>query len=108
MREGRCPSGYIYDSKIGSCVRDGVDNIKSNSSSHFLLKVLTLLAGVAFGYFSLWTYGMIVIGCFVGLLIILLFVDVKLIWFPVIGFIIGFVVTYWLQISGFLHIIGVG
>ena len=108
MREGRCPSGYIYDSKIGSCVRDGVENIKYSSKSHILRNIAIFAIGLAFGYFSLWSFGMLVVAGFLIFLGIIFFVEIKAIWYPVIGFIIGFVATYWLQISGFLHIIGVG
>jgi len=104
-----CPDGYHWDEKFNACVQDIKETVvyKSNGDGHFLRNVATLGIGFLIGFCALWswTFGTILIIGFVILLGYLLFKGDGGLKFPVIGFVIGIVLSYWATIAGIWNLI---
>jgi hypothetical protein len=98
----KCPSGYAWDERLKVCVEE-VKYRASSSDSHFGRNVLTLLIGFLVGLFGLWAIGWLVIIPFALLLAYLLFAGNDGLKFPIIGFIIGIIISYWSLLMGIWH-----
>jgi hypothetical protein len=100
-----CPKGFHWDEKISACVQD-IQNARVKSGGHFFRNLIAFLIGMAFGFFSLWSFGLIAIIGFGILLAIMFFSEMSSVLYPVIGFIVGIVLIYWSTITGIIGHIG--
>lgn len=109
----KCPNGYAWDEKLQVCIQETSNKWRRSSSSHFMRNIGLFALGFLFGYFALWNYtsisfygfGILTIG-FLVLLAVTFFMDSRPAIYPVVGFIVGLIASYWSQISGFISMIG--